>query len=152
MALGSNWILIAPFAPSKETIIQTDSSTHAMGWVLLQYDDNIKARRVVSMGSRAWPDAARRMPAHELESAALMFEIKRRSSELNMQTPIVLETDSEASAQMLSTTVVSQLPAKYQRWRAFLTNFESVKVRYVGYKGVAMADQLSRQAKWYKAS
>jgi hypothetical protein len=81
-----------------------------------------------------------------------MFEIKRRSSELNSTTPIVLETDSEASAQMLSTTVVSQLPAKYQRWRAFLTNFESVKVRYVGYKGVAMADQLSRQAKWYKAS
>ena len=97
MALGSNWILIAPFAPSKETIIQTDSSTHAMGWVLLQYDDNIKARRVVSMGSRAWPDAARRVPAHEVESAALMFKIKRRSSEL-MQTPLVLETDSEASA------------------------------------------------------
>jgi hypothetical protein len=50
-----------------------------------------------------------------------------------MQTPIVLETDSEASAQML----LSQLPAKYQRWRAFLANFESVKVHYVGYKGVA---------------
>ena len=152
-ALGTDWILTAPFDPCKETIIQTDSSAHAMGWVLLQYDDNIKARRVVSMGSRAWPDAARRMPAHELESAALMFKIKRRSSEL-MQTPIRLETDSEASAQMLSTstTIVSQLPAKYQRWRAFLSNFESVKVSYVGYKGVAMADQLSRQAKWYRAS
>jgi hypothetical protein len=35
----------APFDPCKETIIQTDSSAHAMGWVLLQYDDNIKARR-----------------------------------------------------------------------------------------------------------
>ncbi len=91
------------------------------------------------------------MPSHELESAALMFEIKRRSSEL-VQTPIRLETDSEASAQMLSTTTVSQLPAKYQHWRARLTNFESVKVHYVGYKGVAVADQLSRQAKWYKAS
>ncbi len=75
-----------------------------------------------------------------------MFEIKRRSSELR-QLPIVLET---ASAQMLSTTVMSQLPAKYQRWRAFLANLESVKVHYS--KGVAMADQLSRQGKWYKAS
>jgi hypothetical protein len=91
------------------------------------------------------------MPAHELESAALMLEIKRRSSEL-MQTPIRLFKDSEASAQMLSTTTVSQLPAKYQRWRALLANLESVKVHYVGYKGVAMADQLSRQAKWYKTS
>ncbi len=113
--------------------------------------NNIKARRVVSMGSRAWLEAARRMPAHELESAALMYEIKRRSSEL-MQTLIRLETDSEASTQMLSMTTVSQLPARYQRWRALLTNFESVKVHYVGYKGVAMADQLSRQAKWYKTS
>lgn len=43
------------------------------------------------------------MPAHELESAGIMFEVKRRASEL-MQTPLVLETDSEASAQMLSTT------------------------------------------------
>ncbi len=41
----------------------------------------------------------RRMPAHELESAGIMFEVKRRASEL-MQTPLVLETDSEASAQM----------------------------------------------------
>ena len=44
----------------------------------------------------------------------------------------MLETDSEPSAQMLSTTTVSQLPAKYQRWRALLANFESVKVHYVG--------------------
>ncbi len=89
------------------------------------------------MGSRAWPEAARRMPAHELESAALMYEIKRRSSEL-MQTLIRLEMDSEALAQMLSTTTVSQLPARYQRRRALLTNFESVKVHYVGYKGVVL--------------
>jgi hypothetical protein len=49
------------------------------------------------MGSRAWPESARRMPAHKLESAGIMFEVKRRASEL-MQTPLVLETDSEASA------------------------------------------------------
>jgi hypothetical protein len=49
------------------------------------------------------------MPAHELESAGSMFEVKRRASEL-MQTPLGLETDSEASAQMLST----RLPSKKQ--------------------------------------
>ena len=30
-ALGTHWILSAPFDPNKETIIQTDSSAHAMG-------------------------------------------------------------------------------------------------------------------------
>ncbi len=101
----------------------------------MQYDDNIKARRVVAMGSRAWPEAVRHMPAHELESAALIFEIKRRSSEL-MQKPLRLETDSEDSAKMLSTTIVSQLPAKYQRWRSVLDNFESVKVHYGTIRGL----------------
>ncbi len=140
-ALGTSWILSALFDPSKETIIQTDSSAHAMGWVLLQYDDNIKARRVVAMGSRAWPEAVRHMPAHELESAALMFEIQRRSSEL-MQTPLHLKMDSEVSAEILSTTIVSQLPAKYQRWRSVLNNFESVKVHYgmVPYAGYKRRD------------
>jgi hypothetical protein len=33
-ALGTSWILAAPFDPGKETIIQTDRSAHAMGWVL----------------------------------------------------------------------------------------------------------------------
>jgi hypothetical protein len=80
-----------------------------------------------------------------------MFKVKRRASEL-MQTPLALETDSEASAQMLSTTPFASLPAKDQRWRAVLQNFESITIKYVGFKGVAMADQLSRQAKWYKAS
>ncbi len=68
-ALRTRWILAAPFDPRKETILQSDSSAYAMGWVMLQYDDNIKARRVVSMGSRAWPGSARRTPAYELESA-----------------------------------------------------------------------------------
>jgi hypothetical protein len=53
---------------------------------------------------------------------------------------------------MLSTTIVSQLPAKYQRWRSVVDTLESVEAHYVAYKGVAMADQLSRQGKWYKAS
>ena len=52
---------------------------------------------------------------------------------------------------MLTTTPFSQLPAKYQRYRTLLQQFAQVRVHYVGAKQVVMCDQLSRQAKWYKA-
>ena len=49
-ALATRWVLTAPLDYNREVVIQTDSSAHAMGWILAQYDPRVKARRVVAMG------------------------------------------------------------------------------------------------------
>ena len=150
-AITCQYVLTAPLDLARRVYIQSDSSKDAMGWCISQVDPETEIRRVVALGSRAWPEAARRYPSHELETGALLFELRRRRTEF-IATPITLETDNEATAMLLTSTPFSQLTAKYQRYRVMLQEFSSVQVEYVGAKRVVLCDILSRQAKWYRPS
>ncbi len=74
-------MLTAPLDLSRRVYIQSDSSKDAMGWCISQADLETNIRRVVALGSRAWPEAARRYPSNELETGALLFELRRRRTE-----------------------------------------------------------------------
>ena len=140
-AMGAAWIVLAPLNLSRPVIIQTDSSNFAMGWIVLQYDPLRKCRRIVAMGSRKWSSAAGNYPAHELEGAALMAEVRRKRPFLRYSN-LVLETDSEAAAYLLTVAAWESLPAKWRRYRMELADFLSVEVRYVQSKGVVVFIQI----------
>ncbi len=50
-ALGTRWVLTAPFDYTRPVIIQTDSSAAAMGYLVAQVDPGTGLRRVVAMGA-----------------------------------------------------------------------------------------------------
>ena len=82
---------------SQPVIIQTDSSNFAMGLILLQFDPIRKCRRIVALGSRKWSAAAGNYPARDF----LMAEVRRKRPFLRY-TKLILETDSEAAAYLLT--------------------------------------------------
>jgi hypothetical protein len=78
-----------------------------------------------------------------MATAADWHKLSRKADETAQQWSVRLVEKGnilEEEAQMLSTTPFASLPAKYQRWRAVLQNFESITIKYVGFKDVAMAD------------
>ena len=76
-----------------------------------------------------------------------MAEVRRKRPFLRYSN-LVLETDSEAAAYLLTVAAWESLPAKWRRYRMELADFLSVEVRYVQSKGVVAADALSRQGKY----
>jgi hypothetical protein len=144
-AKGAAWIMLAPFDYNKPVIVQTDSSKHGVGFLIMQYDDERKCRRIVHVGARVWPEAAHRYQSHDLEGTGIMNGVRKYALPFR-NCKLVIETDNQPAAAMLSTRDYSKLPAKWQRFRNELKEFAEVEVRYVTAKGVVACDALSRRA------
>ena len=148
-ALGTRWVLTAHLDYTQPVIIQTDSSAAAMGYLVAQVDPGTGIRRVVAMGSRRWPDAARNYASWELEGAALMLELRRRQRELTA-CKVILETDCSVAASLLTTAPLGSMPPKWMRYRMLLSSFADWEVWYVPQKQVVLCDELSRQSRYYR--
>jgi len=144
----ARYILLAPWDPTLPTTIVTDSSKVAMGYYLYQIDPTRKIRRIIALGSKKWPAAAERYAWYDLEATALIVAVRKYANMLRQCPHIILESDCKPAVAMLSTVKMADLPFKFQRHRALLGSFMEVTVKYVGAKGVLVADRLSRQVQY----
>ena len=132
---ASKCIAITAFDPTKEVLLQTDSSGFAMGYVLSQFNNATKCHQIFSCGSKKWPPEAKNYPSYRLEALALIRGVQKYAKLLQGAT-VVLESDNNPAVKLLTTSAVSIIPTVFLRYRMILDTLHEVKVRYTSCKNL----------------
>ena len=123
----------------KPFILHTDASSHGLGAVLYQIQNNEK--RVIAYASRGLKNSEKHYPAHKLEFLCLKWAVTDKFHDYLYGNRFEVITDNNPLTYVLTT---AKLDATGHRWLAALSNFQfSISYR----KGVnnADADGLSRR-------
>lgn len=131
---------LAYFDPSKPITVSADSSSYAMGGVLMQKENGIF--RAVAYWSRSLQPSERGYAQIEREllasvSACEKFDMYLRGVEF------ILETDHKPLISLIKNKILCDAPVRCQRLLMRLMRY-SPRVEYVPGKRMAVADTLSR--------
>ena len=114
----------------KPFILHTDASSHGLGAVLYQIQNNEK--RVIAYASRGLKNSEKHHPAHKLEFLCLKWAVTDKFHDYLYGNRFEVITDNNPLTYVLTT---AKLDATGHRWLAALSNFQfSISYR----KGVKM--------------
>lgn len=133
--------VMALYSTQAHTIVSADSSSYALGAVLLQQqgDDTLKP---VAYASRALSDTERRYAQIEKEALATTWACERFSDFL-IGIDFHIETDHKPLVPLLGSKDLDELPPRIQRLRMRLMRYRYT-ISHVPGKNMATADVLSR--------
>lgn len=133
--------VMALYNTQAHTVVSADSSSYALGAVLLQQqeDDTLKP---VAYASRALSDTERRYAQIEKEALATTWACERFSDFL-VGIDFHIETDHKPLVPLLGSKDLNELPPRIQRLRMRLMRYRYT-ISHVPGKDMATADVLSR--------
>lgn len=139
----ANAITLASFRLEDEVIVMCDSSSVAMGCVLMQRSEDGELR-VISTGSRMLTKTQQRYSQLEKEALAVVFACKKfRKYLIGLRRRFIIQTDHRPLLTLLVSKDIDLLPPRIQRFRLYLTQYYFT-MQYVPGKMLIPADTLSR--------
>jgi len=132
--------VLAWYDVEAKTKVCADASSHGLGAVLLQQQQNLW--RPVAFASRALSETERRYAQIEKEALALTWAVEK-FSEYILGKSITLETDHKPLVPILGCKSLDTLPPPVLRFRLRLMRFQYT-IRHVPGKTLYTADTLSR--------
>ncbi|KAL8565639.1 hypothetical protein ACOMHN_063470 [Nucella lapillus] len=132
--------VLAHYDVKKPTIIASDASCSGIGAVLIQTDKG--QRHPICYISRSLTEAEKNYATIEKEALAVTWACERLS-EYVIGLDFVVETDHKPLVPLLTSTALSKMPPRIQRFRLRLMRY-SPKVIHVAGKDQLTADALSR--------
>ena len=132
--------VLAPYDLNRPTIVAADASNYGIGAVLIQIQDN-GTRRPVCYASRSLKDHEQRYTVIEKEALAATWACEK-FEEYILGLHFTIETDHKPLVPLLSTTALSKMPPRIQRFRLKLMRY-SPSVVHVPGKQQIVADALS---------
>jgi len=135
--------ILSHFYPGRKTVVETDASDFALGWVLSQY----QGRRLhpVAFHSRKLNSAQRNYERHDKELRAIMEGFKEWKKYLwGEEEPVTVYTDHQNLQSVLTKKVWNQ---RQIRWAQELTNYNFKIVYRLGSRG-GKPDALSRRPEY----
>lgn len=133
---------LAYFNPTRQTIIETDSSDFVTAGVLSQYDDN-GVLHPVAYFSKKMSSAEYNYCIYEKELLAIIRCFESWRPELTgLSAPVNVYTDHKTLQHFMKT---KKLTARQARWAQFLAQFNFI-IRYRAGKMNSKADALTRRS------
>ena len=132
---------LAYFEQNKEIVVAADSSSYAMGGVLLQRHDGVLRPVAYCSRSRSRSEQNYAQIEKELLLASVWVCEKFRMYIQGCQ--FVLQTDHKPLIPLINTKSLADTPVRYQRLLMRLARF-SPKAQYIPGKYMVVADALSR--------
>ena len=133
--------VLAHYNLNAETKISADASTHGLGAVLLQWQEN-REWKPVAFASRTLSDTESRYAQIKKEALALVWSAEKFSDYV-LGKPFLFETDHKPLVPLLASKRLDSLPPRILRFRLRLTRFQ-YSISHVPGKTLYMADTLSR--------
>lgn len=132
---------LAPYDPSRETVIHTDASCGGIGAALFQrWGDG--ELRLVSCASRALSDTEKRYATIEQEALGVVWSCEKfRDYIIGLN--VIIKTDHKPLVPLLNDIELAKMPARVQRFRMRLMRFQ-YRVEHISGKENVIADALSR--------
>ena len=135
--------ILAHFYPERETVVKTDASDFALGWVLSQFLD--RRQHPVAFHSRKLRPAERNYEIHEKELLAILEAFTKWKCYLaGADKPITVYTDHQNLQHFLTT---KKWNPRQVRWAQELANFNFKIVYCPGTRG-GKPDALSRRPEY----
>ena len=136
--------ILALYDPNRETKVNADASSHGLGGVVLQnQDDGIW--KPVSYVSRALTPTESRYSQIEKECLAFTWACER-SSDYLLGKPFIGETDHKPLVPLLTKYPIDMLPPRIQRFKMRLLKFQIQGIIHVPGKYMYTSDVLSRMS------
>ena len=132
---------LAHYDASRQTKLSSDASSHGLGAVLMQRQDDGEWRPVV-YASRAMSPTEQRYAQIEKEALGITWASERFADYL-IGLEFHIETDHKPLVPLLSTKNLEDLPARVQRFRMRMMRF-TYSISHVPGKSLYTADTLSR--------
>jgi len=133
--------VLAHYNLNAETKISADASSHGLGAVLLQRQDNYEWKPV-AFASRSLNEIESRYAQIEKEALALVWSAEKFSDYV-LGKPFLFETDHKPLVPLLGNKRLDSLPPRVLRFRLRLARFQ-YSIYHVPGKTLYMADTLSR--------
>jgi hypothetical protein len=139
-AFLSDETLVA-FDPDKRTVVECDSSGHALGGTLSQEQEDGTLRTVAYLSKKFNPHESN-YPIHDKELLAVVRCLEEWDSELRGTKEFEVITDHKNLEYF---TYKQKLTERHVRWSLFLSKFQQMKIRYRPGQANVRADALSRR-------
>ena len=134
--------VLALYDPNRETILSADASSHGIGAVLLQRQENGE-RKPFAYKSRALTPTEQRYAQIEKEALALTLVCESLSDYI-LDLQFHIETDHKPLVPLFSPKKsLDELPLLVQRFRLRMMRY-SFSISHIPGKSLAVADALSR--------
>jgi hypothetical protein len=132
---------LVPFDPDKRTVVESDSSGHALGGTLSQEQDDGTLRTVAYLSKKFNPHESN-YPIHDKELLAVVSCLQEWDSELRGTKEFEVVTDHKNLEYFTSK---QKLTERHVRWSLFLSRFPQMRIRYRPGQSNVRADALSRR-------
>ena len=139
----SKSVVLAVYDPKKETVIQSDASSHGIGATLSQVQSD-GTLRLVCAASRSLTETERRYATIEQEALAIVWACEKFRNYVIGLT-VRIQTDHKPLIPLLNDISLDKLPVRVQRFRMRLMRF-TYKVEHISGKDNVIADALSRSS------
>jgi len=133
--------VLVPFDPDRRTVVECDSSGHALGGTLSQEDENGILRTVAYL-SKKFNSHEANYPIHDKELLAVIYCLKEWDAELRGVREFEVITDHKNLEYF---TKKQKMTERHVRWSVELSRFSNMRIRYRPGKENARADALSRR-------
>ena len=129
------------YDPKKPTIVAADASAVGLGAVLMQVQED-GSRRPICYASRSFTETEKRFAVIEKEALAACWACEKFNDYI-LGLEFLLETDHKPLVPLLSTSDLSKIPLRIQRFRLRMMRY-SPKIEHVSGRNQNTADALSR--------
>jgi transposase InsO family protein len=133
--------VLVPFDPERRTILECDSSGHAIGGTLSQEDENGVLRTVAYLSKKLLSHEAN-YPIHDKELLAVIYCLKEWDAELRGVREFEVITDHKNLEYF---TKKQKMTERHVRWSVELSRFSNMRIHYRPGKENVRADALSRR-------